>query len=159
SQFFNDNQTQFGPSLFNMFHTIYTGQLNTSGYLKTSFDNDSSGIWLFDDYSALIGLAGYKYIATRLGNATEATWADQQMTSLLNATNTAVAANQSSHGFNYLPCEVTNANTANRCNVSSSNTDANWGGNNLFGQNGWDAMLMGVPLNGVLGNQTMVDNT
>jgi hypothetical protein len=159
SQFFHDDaggSSPWGPSLFTMFHTHYLGQLNAQGYLKTSFDNDSTGTWLFDDYSALMGLAAYKYIATRIGNTTEATWADQQMTSLMNATNSAVAANQSANGFNYLPCEVNRPNSANRCNNA---TDANWGGNTLFGQNGWDAFLMGANPTGVLGNPAMIDNT
>jgi hypothetical protein len=158
SQFFHDDATgtsPWGPSLFTMFHTIYPGQLS-GGFLKASFDNDSTGTWLFDDYSALMGLASYKYIATRIGNAAEATFADQQMTSLLNATNAAVAANQSANNFNWLPCEVNQPNTANRCNNA---TDANWGGNSFFGQNGWDAFLMGAALNGPLGDPTMIDNT
>jgi hypothetical protein len=158
SQFFHDDASApspWGPSLFTMFHTIYQGQLS-NGFLKSSFDNDSTGTWLFDDYSALMGLASYRYIATRLGNAAEATYADQQMTSLLNATNSAVAANQAANGFNWLPCEVNRPNTANRCNNA---TDANWGGNAFFGQNGWDAFLMGANLTGVLGDPAQIDNT
>src|SRR6266540_7093710 len=56
----------------------------------------------------------------------------------------------------WLPCEVNRPNTANRCNNA---TDANWGGNSFFGQNGWDAFLMGASLNGVLGSPAMTDNT
>ena len=158
SQFFHDDASAaspWGPSLFTMFHTIYTGQL-TNGFLKQSFDNDSTGTWLFDDYSALMGLAAYKYIATRIGNAAEATFADQQMTSLMNATNSALATNQSTNHFSFLPCEVTRPNSANRCNNA---TDANWGGNSFFGQNGWDAFLMGARLNGILGDPAQIDNT
>ena len=59
----------------------------TNGYLATSNDNDSQGVWVFDDYSALVGLASYKYIATEIGNATEATWADTEMTTIINGTN------------------------------------------------------------------------
>jgi len=158
SQFFHDDasgSSPWGPSLFTMFHTIYTGQL-TNGFLKQSFDNDSTGTWLFDDYSALMGLASYKYIATRIGNAAEATFADQQMTSLMNAVNSALATNQSTNNFSFLPCEVTRPNSANRCNNA---TDANWGGNSFFGQNGWDAFLMGARLNGILGDPAQIDNT
>ncbi|HXM54209.1 MAG TPA: LamG domain-containing protein [Candidatus Dormibacteraeota bacterium] len=158
SQFFHDDasgSSPWGPSLFTMFHTIYPGQLS-NGFLKQSFDNDSTGVWLFDDSSALMGLASYKYIATRIGNAAEATFADQQMTSLMNAVNSALATNQSANGFNWLPCEVTRPNTANRCNNA---TDANWGGNSFFGQNGWDAFLMGARLNGILGDPAQIDST
>ena len=158
SQFFHDDASAaspWGPSLFTMFHSIFQGQLS-NGFLKQSFDNDSTGVWLFDDYSALMGLASYKYIATRIGNTAEATYADQQMTSLMNAVNSALATNQQTNNFRWLPCEVTRPNTANRCNNA---TDANWGGNSFFGQNGWDAFLMGANLTGILGDPVMIDNT
>ena len=93
SQYFHDDSggsSQWGPSLYTIMHSIYTGQLAADGVLSTSFDNDSSGRWLFDDYSALQGLAAYKYIATRIGNTGEAQWADSAYNSLLSHLNTLV---------------------------------------------------------------------
>jgi hypothetical protein len=156
SQYFHDDaagSSPWGPSLFTMMHEI-PGQLATAGYLNTSNDNDSMGKWLFDDYSAFIGLAAYKYIATRIGNATEATWADTQLTSLMSATNAGLTANQQASKFAYLPCEVNVPSTADRCNTPS---DANWASAGFYGQNAWDTFLMGGNPTGVVGDPSQVD--
>jgi hypothetical protein len=158
SQYFHDDasgSSQWGPSLYTIMHSIYTGQLASDGVLGTSFDNDSSGRWLFDDYSALQGLAAYKYIATRIGNTTEAQWADTAYTSLLNHTNTLVGNTESANGFSYLPCTVDQPDSANRCNTYN---DANWASPVWVGQNQWSTMLMGGTLNGVIGDPAQADN-
>jgi hypothetical protein len=143
----------WGPSLYTMMHEI-PGQLTSGGFLDTSNDNDSMGRWLFDDYSAFVGLAAYKYIATRLGDATEATWADGQLTSLMSATNRGLMSNQSANQFSYLPCEVDVAPSFDRCNVP---TDANWASPVFYGQNAWDTFLMGGNPTGVVGDPAQVD--
>lgn len=159
STYFHDDAnapSPWGPSLFTMMHTDYLAQLDsTTHYLKTSFDNDSTGTWLFDDESALAGLAAYKYIATRIGQTTEAQWADGAYTSLLNATNAGLAANEQANNFDFLPCEVNKPITADRCNNSN---DANWAGSNLWGQNVWDIYLQGGKLGGILGDPQQTDN-
>ncbi|MBP2326740.1 hypothetical protein JOF56_007125 [Kibdelosporangium banguiense] len=155
NEFFNDNQTQFGPSLRTMMRTHLVSQLDTDGTLKSNFDNDSTGKWILSNYSALIGLASYKYIATRIGQTAEAQWAQQAYTSLHNSLNTVIARNQQANGFNFLPCEVQRANTANRCNTFN---DANWAQAGWSGQNQWDTMLMGGnPLSGVVGDPAQLD--
>ena len=137
-------------------HTDYLAQLSaTTGYLKRSNDNDSEGTWLFDDETALAGLAAYKYIATRIGNTAEATWADGAYTSLLNATNAGLSANEKASGADFLPCEVNVPVTGDRCNTAN---DANWAGSNLWGQNVWDILLQGGTLNGILGDPSQTDN-
>jgi hypothetical protein len=154
-QFFNDTQTQWGPSLRTMMRTIYAGQVDTDGTLKSNFDNDSTGKWILSNYSALIGLAAYKYIATRLGQTAEATWAQGAYTSLHNALNTVIGNNQRANNFNFLPCEVQRPNTANRCNTFN---DANWAQAGWSGQNQWDTMLMGgTPLSGIIGDPGQLD--
>ncbi len=158
SRYFHDDSggsSQWGPSLYTIMHTIYTGRLASDGVLKSSFDNDSSGRWLFDDYSALEGLAAYKYIATRIGNTAEAQWADSAYNSLLSHLNTVVGNNESAHGFNYLPCAVDQANSANRCNTYN---DANWASPVWVGQNQWSTTLMGGTLNGIVGDPAQGDN-
>jgi hypothetical protein len=157
SQYFHDDSggsSQWGPSLYTIMHSIYQGQLASDGALATSFDNDSSGRWLFDDYSALQALAAYKYIATRIGNTAEAQYADTAYTTLLGHVNTLVANNESAHGFSYLPCELTVANSSNRCNTYN---DANWASPVWVGQNQWSTMLMGGTLNGVVGDPAQGD--
>ncbi len=156
SKYFHDDsggRSSWGPSLYTMMHEI-PGQLAAAGYLDTSNDNDSMGRWLFDDYSAFIGLAAYKYIATVIGNAAEATWADGQLTALMNATNTALAANQRANNFSFLPCEVDVPTSADRCNTPS---DANWASPGFYGQNAWDTFLMGGNPTGIVGDPAQVD--
>ncbi|HTB78545.1 MAG TPA: hypothetical protein VK762_35115 [Polyangiaceae bacterium] len=155
-KYFHDDSgvaSGWGPSLYTMMHEI-PGQLTGAGYLGTSNDNDSMGQWLFDDYSAFIGLAAYKYIATVLGNATEAKWADGQLTSLMSATNAALSSNQRANGFSYLPCEVNVPTGADRCATPS---DANWASPAFYGQNAWDTFLMGGNPTGIVGDPAQVD--
>jgi hypothetical protein len=155
SQFFNDTQTQFGPSLRTMMRTNFLAQLDTDGTLKTNFDNDSTGKWILSNYSALIGLAAYKYIATRIGETAEAQWAQGAYVSLHNSLNTVIGNNQAANAFDFLPCEVQRPNTANRCNTFN---DANWAQAGWSGQNQWDTMLMGgTPLSGIIGDPGQID--
>jgi hypothetical protein len=159
SKYFHDDATgpsPWGPSLFTLMHTDFLSQLNTAtGYLKRSFDNDSGGTWLFDDETALAGLSAYEYIATRIGNTDEAQWAAGAYTSLLNATNAGLAANEQANDFNFLPCEVNRPVTADRCGTAN---DANWASQALWGENPWDIFLAGGQLNGILGDPSQVDN-
>src|SRR5262249_2823273 len=108
SKYFHDDassSSSWGPSIYTQMHQI-PGML-TNGYLASSNDNDSQGVWVFDDYSALVGLGAYKYIANAIGNATEASWADTEMTTIINGTNTGIQANETKNNFSHLPCEVT----------------------------------------------------
>ena len=158
SQYFHDDATgasPWGPSLYTLMHTDYLAQLNSAGYLRQSFDNDSGGTWLFDDETALAGLSAYKYIATRIGETAEAQWADGAYAGLLKAVNTALGTNEQTNGFDFLPCEVGIPTTADRCGAAN---DANWAGSNLWGQNVWDIMLQGGALNGLLGDPAQTDN-
>jgi hypothetical protein len=152
-QYFNDTTSAWGDSLQTLMHQIPTQ--TSGGFLKASFDNDSTGVWLFDDYAAMIGLSAYRYIATQIGNATEATWADGQLKSLINGTNAGLTTNQQKNAFSYLPCEVTVPMSADRCGNNGS--DANWASAAFYGQNAWDAMLMGANLTGIVGDPAQTD--
>lgn len=148
--------SQWGPSLYTMMHTDLLAQINTTtGYLRRSNDNDSEGTWLFDDETALAGLQAYAYIADRIGDTTEAAWAQSQYTSLLNATNAGLATNEQANGTDFLPCEVNVPITADRC---GSATDANWASQLLWGENQWTILLQGGQLNGILGDPSQSDN-
>jgi hypothetical protein len=159
SKYFHDDAdgpSQWGPSLYTLMHTDYLKELSaTTGYLKSSNDNDSQGTWLFDDESALAGLTAYQYIATKIGNTTEADWAAGAYTSLLAATNAGLTTTEKASSTDYLPCEVNVPSTADRCNTKN---DANWAGSNLWSQNVWDIFLQGGTLNGPLGDPTQTDN-
>jgi hypothetical protein len=158
-QYFHDDAngpSQWGPSLYTMMHTDFLSQLDpNTGYLQFSFDNDSGGTWLFDDETALAGLSAYAYIATRIGDPAEASWAQGAYTSLLNATNAGLAANETANGFDFLPCEVNQPVTADRC---GSANDANWASQLLWGENPWTVFLAGGQLNGILGDPAQTDN-
>jgi len=148
--------SQWGPSLYTLMHTDYLAQLDpATGYLKSSFDNDSGGVWLFDDETALAGLTAYRYIAARIGDTAEARWAATAYTNLLSATNKGLAANESANRFDFLPCEVNQPVTADRCD---SPNDANWASQALWGENPWDIAAQGGELNGVLGDPSQTDN-
>jgi hypothetical protein len=158
AKYFHDDAngpSQWGPSLYTLMHTDFLAQLNSSGYLRRSNDNDSEGTWLFDDETALAGLSAYRYIAARIGNDAEAQWASGAYTSLLNATNAALATNEQANDFSFLPCEVNVPVTGDRCNTAG---DANWDGSNLWGQNVWDIFLQGGQLNGSLADPSQTDN-
>jgi hypothetical protein len=157
SQFFHDDSggsSPWGPSLYTIARNRYPAQLASDGTLATNFDNDSTGRWLFSNFSALQMLASYRYIATRIGQTAEATWADTAYTTLLNSLNTVVGRNQSTNGFSYLPCEVDKPNTANRCNTYN---DANWASPGWVGQNQWSTMLAGGALTGIMGDPGQID--
>ncbi len=157
SQYFHDDAnapSQWGPSLYTMMHTIYSSQLSSDGALAASDDNDSEGRWLFDDYSALEALAAYKYIATTIGQTSEAEWAATAYTSLLNAVNTLVGQNESANGFTFLPCTLTQPDSANRCGTYN---DANWASAGWVGQDQWSTMLMGGALTGLIGQPSQAD--
>jgi NPCBM-associated, NEW3 domain of alpha-galactosidase len=157
--YFHDDATapsQWGPSLYTMMHTDLLAQISsTTGYLKRSNDNDSEGTWVFDDETALAGLQAYAYIADRIGDTAEATWAQNEYTSLLNATNAGLAANEAASGTDFLPCEVNVPITADRC---GSANDANWASQLLWGENQWTIFLQGGQLNGILGDPSQSDN-
>ncbi|WP_284745702.1 RICIN domain-containing protein [Amycolatopsis sp. RTGN1] len=153
-QYFHDDPSSWGPSLYTIARVKYPAQLASDGTLRANFDNDSTGRWLFSNFSALQMLASYKYIATKLGQTSEATWADGAYTSLLNALNTVVGRNQSTNGFSYLPCEVDKPNSANRCTTFN---DANWASPGWVGQNQWSTMLSGGALTGIMGDPGQID--
>jgi hypothetical protein len=159
SKYFHDDASttsQWGPSLYTLMHTDYLSQLDSStGYLQSSYDNDSGGTWLFDDETALAGLASYRYIAARIGNTAEAQWANTAYASLLAAVNKGLAANEHANDFSYLPCEVNAAFASDRCGTSN---DANWASQVLWGENAWSLFLAGGKLNGILGDPTQTDN-
>ena len=144
-----------GPSLFTMMHTDLLSQISsTTGYLKRSNDNDSEGTWVFDDLTALAGLQAYSYIAQRIGNTEEAQWAQTEYTSLLNATNAGLKANEAASGATPSHARST-CRSPDRC---GSATDANWASQLLWGENQWTVALQGGQLNGILGSASQSDN-
>ena len=126
-------------------HRIAADRTGPGGIIGRTDDIDTQGLWTVDDYEALTGLAAYRYLARRTGNATEASWATSEYASLLSATNRTLSATIRRFHLSYLPCSMVQPNTANRCARAD---DANWAAPFLFGRWAWDAQLFGAPVNG-----------
>ena len=111
------------PSIEDAAHDIAADRTGPGGIMESTDDIDTVGYWTIDDYEALMGLAAYRYLAQRIGDTAEATWATQQYDSLLAATNQTLDATISQYHLDYLPCSMLEPNTANRC---TNPEDANW---------------------------------
>jgi len=140
------------PSIEAAAHDIAAARTGPGGIVESTNDIDTVGHWTEDDYEALTGLAAYRYVATRIGNTSEATWAAQQYSSLLAATNHTLEATIHRFHLDYLPCSMLQPNTANRC---KNPKDANW--TSPLANWAWEASLLGSPVNGP--GATMVDAT
>jgi hypothetical protein len=142
------------PSIEDTAHTIAADRTGAGGIMGLTDDIDTNGYWTVDDYEALMGLAAYRYLAERVGNPTEVQWATAQYNSLLAATTSTLDATIASFHLTYLPCSMTEPNTANRC---ANPEDANWAAPFQFGKWAWDAPLFGASVSGP--GLTLIDAT
>jgi hypothetical protein len=133
------------PSIKDSAHRIAADRTGPGGIIGMTNDIDSDGYWTVDDYEALMGLAAYRYLATQVGDADEATWAAREYDSLLAAVNRTLAATTRRFHLDYVPCSIVQPNSANRCRNPQ---DANWAAPFLFGRWPWDASLFGARSNG-----------
>jgi hypothetical protein len=128
-------------------HQIEADRTGPGGILGMTDDIDAHGYWTVDDASALFGLTTYQYVANRLGYADEAAWAKNLCSSLLSSVNAKLGQTMKENGIDYLPCDLSQPNTANRC---SNPQDANWASMLLFGRWYWDGYLWGAEQSGPL---------
>ncbi|WP_228562555.1 RICIN domain-containing protein [Catenulispora rubra] len=135
-------------------HQIATDATGPGGTMMSSNAIDADGHWTVDDESALTGLLAYQYIAAKLGNSAEATWAANEYSTLFSAVNTEIQSTINANGLSYLPCAIDVPNTSNRCSYPN---DANWASTLLFGRWNWDGYLFGANRTGPLA--TMLDAT
>jgi hypothetical protein len=135
-------------------HQIAADATGPGGTMMTSNAIDANGHWTVDNQSALLGLLAYKYIAQRLGNSSEASWASSQYDTLFAAVNNRLQSTINANGLTYLPCAVDVPNTANRC---ADTNDANWASTLLFGRWNWDGLLFGAAQTGPM--TTLLDST
>jgi hypothetical protein len=133
------------PSIEASAHQIAAHRTGPNGIIGVTNDIDSNGYWTVDDDEALTGLAAYRYLAERVGNAAEAQWATNEYNGLLAAVNTTLTATMRRYHLDYLPCSMVEPNTANRCRNPQ---DANWAAPFLFGRWPWDAQLFGATVSG-----------
>ncbi|MGI8666204.1 MAG: hypothetical protein ACR2N4_09265 [Jatrophihabitans sp.] len=139
------NGSALQPSISDSAHAIAAARTGPGGIIKNTPDIDSDGFWTIDDYSALMGLASYRWLAQQVGDSAEYTWANNEYSSLLGAVNQTLTATITQYHLNYLPCSMLEPNDNNRC---SNPKDANWGAPFLFGRWAWDGYLFGAPING-----------
>lgn len=133
------------PSIKYSAHAIATARTGPGGIIKSTPDIDANGYWTIDDYSALMGLASYRWLAQKLGDKAEYRWATNEYSSLLGAVNQTLTATIAKYRLNYLPCSMVAPNDDNRC---SNPKDANWAAPFLFGRWAWDGYLFDAPING-----------
>jgi hypothetical protein len=133
------------PSIEDTAHLIAADRTGPGGIMEETNDIDANGYWTIDNYEALTGLAAYRWLAQRVGDTAQASWAGSQYASLLAATNKTLEATISANHLAYLPCSMTEPNTDNRC-VNAE--DANWAAPFLFGRWAWDGYLFGASLSG-----------
>jgi hypothetical protein len=133
------------PSIKATAHLIAADRTGPGGIMEKTNDIDANGYWTIDNYEALMGLWAYHWLAQRVGDASEASWAASQYASLLTAVNKTLGATIAAGHLNYLPCSMTEPNTDNRC---ANAEDANWAAPFLFGRWAWDGYLFGAPQSG-----------
>ena len=133
------------PSIKDSAHAIAAARTGPGGIIGATNDIDANGYWTIDDYSALMGLASYRWLAQKVGDKAEYTWATSEYNSLLRAVNRTLNGTITTNHLNYLPCSMIKPNSANRC---SNPKDANWAAPFLFGRWAWDGYLFGAPING-----------
>ncbi len=142
------------PSIEDAAHAIAADRTGPQTTMEATDDIDTQGNWTEDDFAALLGLAAYHYIATRLGERSESSWASQEYQSLLRATDAVLGDTIEENHLDYLPCSLVQPNTANRCDNPQ---DANWTSPFGFGTWAWEASLLGSPVTGP--GLTMIDST
>ena len=133
------------PSIKDSAHAIAAARTGPGTIIGATNDIDANGYWTIDDYSALMGLASYRWLAQKVGDNAEYTWATSEYNSLLSAVNKRLTRTITTNHLNYLPCSMVEPNSANRC---SNPKDANWAAPFLFGRWAWDGYLFGAPING-----------
>jgi hypothetical protein len=127
------------PSIEQAAHEIAADRTGPSGTMEATDDIDTQGYWTIDDYEALLGLAAYQFLASSIGDRTEAAWAAAQYQSLLAATDQVITATITHNSLGYLPCSILQPDTANRC---ANPEDANW--TSPIGNWAWEGYLLGA---------------
>lgn len=114
---------------------------NADGIMKRTNAIDSNGHWTIDNWSALFGLATYKYICDTLQKADESEWAQREYDSLLKSVEQKLRRTCEKYAIDYIPISLDEPNEKTQ---RSDPRDANWGSMLLFGRWGWDGYLFGA---------------
>jgi hypothetical protein len=133
------------PSIEATAQIIAADRTGPGGIIGETNDIDANGYWVSDNYEALLGLAGYEYLAKVMGNTAQEQWAAGEYSSLLAAVNSTLSSTISANNLDYIPCSMVEPNTANRC---SNPEDANWAAPGVYFNWAWNGYLLGAPMTG-----------
>jgi hypothetical protein len=133
------------PSIEATAQIIAADRTGPGGIIGETNDIDANGYWVSDNYEALLGLAGYGYLAKVMGNTAQEQWAAGEYNGLLQAVNSTLSSTISSNNLDYIPCSMVEPNTANRC---SNPEDANWAAPGVYFNWAWNGYLLGAPMTG-----------
>ena len=133
------------PSIEATAQIIAADRTGPGGIIGETSDIDANGYWVSDNYEALLGLAGYEYLAKVMGNTAQEQWAAGEYNSLLKAVNSTLSSTISSNSLNYIPCSMVEPNSANRC---SNAEDANWAAPGVYFNWAWNGYLLDAPMTG-----------
>lgn len=130
------------------------GDIGDKGIIKETWDIDRNGYWTIDNWSALLGLCAYRYIAKVLGNNEEEEFAGQMYENLLENSNKTLESTVRKYNINYIPASMTQDNMSNIC---KNPRNTNWASMFLFGRWGWDGYLFGAKGQSIMSD--MIDDT
>ena len=84
--------TSAQPSIEATAQIIAADRTGPGGIIGQTNDIDANGYWTSDNYEALLGLAGYEYLAKVVGDKTQEQWGAAQYSSLLKAVNSTLTS-------------------------------------------------------------------
>lgn len=129
-------------------HMVETDRIDGGrGVIKKTNAIDSNGYWLTDDWSALTGLATYRYICNQLGEKKESNWAKAEYDDLFRAVTNKLQDTMTKYNLDYIPISLEGPNETG---ARKDPRDANWASMFLFGRWGWDGYLFGAPQSGIM---------
>jgi Carbohydrate binding module (family 6) len=137
--------------IYDAAHSIDTDRTGPGRIMHRTNAVDNDGFWTVDNWSALMGLAAYKYICNKLGNTAEETWATNEYNDLLTSVNYVLNSTMTSSNINYIPINMLASNELR------DPKDFGWAVTFHFGGWAWDGYLFGAAQSGV--GLTNIDNT
>ena len=123
--------------------------MDEEGIIKETWDIDRNGYWTVDNWSALLGLCAYGYIAKILEDDEEVKFAKRVYDTLLKNADKTISETVRKYKLNYIPASMTSHNMSNIC---KNPRNTNWASMFLFGRWAWDGYLFNAAQYG-----TMID--
>lgn len=113
--------------------------IGENGIIKETWDIDRNGNWTVDNWSALLGLCAYAYIAAVVEDDAEVKFAKELYDNLLFNVDKIITETVKKYKLDYIPASVTSDNMSNICKRPRN---TNWASMFLFGRWAWDGYLL-----------------